>query len=233
MIRMVVSSFYNTLIDNEEAIPTSTMLEIDRIRNKNILFTISTNGNYKEILEYNQSYPFIDYIIALNGSYVYDVSNNKCIYKQKIAMNDVKKIYNSFKTYNINYYTEDNILKNYNETLNKDVYKIEIEEYKDTNIGSINCNLSILENNNKKYLEIISNKCNSYMALNKINEINSIEEKEVLVITGNDSDIELVKNINNSYVVANAPNALKKISNKKTLSNENHGVEKVISSKIK
>jgi hydroxymethylpyrimidine pyrophosphatase-like HAD family hydrolase len=42
MIKIVVSSFYNTLINYEEAIDASTMLEIDRIRNKGILFTILT-----------------------------------------------------------------------------------------------------------------------------------------------------------------------------------------------
>ena len=224
MIRIVVSSFYNTLIDEEEAIPTSTMLEIDRIRNKKVLFTISTNGNYKEILEYNKSYPFVDYIISLNGSYVYDVLNDKCIYKQKIAKNDVKKIYNSFKTYNIYYYTEDAILNSYNETLNKEVY---------TYLENINCNLSILEKNNKKYLEVTSNKCDSYKALTRINEFNNIKEKEVLVITGNDSDIELVKNISNSYVVDNSSDMLKKETRKQTLSNNEYGVEKVIKSVIK
>ena len=233
MIRIVVSSFYNTLIDEEEAIPTSTMLEIDRIRNKKVLFTISTNGNYKEILEYNKSYPFVDYIISLNGSYVYDVLNDKCIYKQKIAKNDVKKIYNSFKTYNIYYYTEDAILNSYNETLNKEVYKIEIEDYNDTYLENINCNLSILEKNNKKYLEVTSNKCDSYKALTRINEFNNIKEKEVLVITGNDSDIELVKNISNSYVVDNSSDMLKKETRKQTLSNNEYGVEKVISNVIK
>ena len=233
MIRIVVSSFYNTLIDYEEAIPTSTMLEIDRIRNKNVLFAVSTNGSYKEILDYNKSYPFVDYIISLNGSYVYDVTNDKCIYKQKIAKNDVKKIYNSFKTYNIKYYTDDNILCNYNETLNKEVYKIEIEDYNDTYLENINCNLSILEKNNKKYLEVTSNKCDSYKALTRINEFNNIKEKEVLVITGNDSDIELVKNISNSYVVDNSSDMLKKETRKQTLSNNEYGVEKVISSVIK
>lgn len=228
MIRIVVSSFYNTLIDNEEAIPTSTMLEIDRIRNNKVLFIVSTNGLYREVLDYNKSYPFVDYIISLNGSYVFDVINNKCIYKQKIAKNDVKKIYNSFKNHNINYYTEDNILKNYNETLNKDIYKIEIEDYCDINIENINCNISILEKNNKKYLELISNKCNSYIALEKITTINNINNKEVLVITGNDSDIELVQNISNSYVVSNSSDNLKKISKKKTSSNNEQGVEKVL-----
>lgn len=228
MIKIVVSSFYNTLIDYEEAIPTSTMLEIDRIRNNKILFTISTNGNYKEILDYNKSYPFVDYIISLNGSYVYDVLNNKCIYKQKIAKNDIKKIYNSFKNYDIYYYTEDKVLKNYNETLNKEIYKIEIENFNDTNIDTINCNLSVLEKNNKKYLEIVSNKCNSYIALTKINEINNIKENEVLVIAGNDSDIELAKNIKNSYVVDNASKIIKSVIKKKTSTNNEHGVEQVI-----
>lgn len=228
MIRIVVSSFYNTLINKEEAIPTSTMLEIDRIRNNNILFTISTNGTYKEILEYNKSYPFVDYIISLNGSYVYDVLNNKCIYKQKIAKNDIKKIYNSFKNYNINYYTEDKILNSYNETLNKDIYKIEIEDFSDISISNINCNLSVLEKNNKKYLEIISSKCNSYIALDKINKLNNINKKEVLVIAGNDSDIELVKNITNSYIVSNSSILLKKIAKKETTSNNELGVETVL-----
>lgn len=233
MIRIVVSSFYNTLINYEEAIPTSTMLEIDRIRNKKVLFTVSTNGLYNEILEYNKDFPFVDYIISLNGSYVYDVLNNKCIYKQKIAKNDIKKIYNSFKNYTINYYTEDSILNSYNETLNKDIYKIEIEDFVNINIENINCNLSVFEKDNKKYLEIISNKCNSYIALSAINEIHNIKENEILVITGNDSDIELCKKIKNSYIVDNSSDRLKKEINKKTTTNNEYGVEKVIRNVIK
>lgn len=233
MIRIVVSSFYNTLINYEEAIPTSTMLEIDRIRNKKVLFTVSTNGLYNEILEYNKDFPFVDYIISLNGSYVYDVLNNKCIYKQKIAKNDIKKIYNSFKNYTINYYTKDSILNSYNETLNKDIYKIEIEDFVNINIENINCNLSVFEKDNKKYLEIISNKCNSYIALSAINEIHNIKENEILVITGNDSDIELCKKIKNSYIVDNSSDRLKKEINKKTTTNNEYGVEKVIRNVIK
>ena len=57
MIRIVVSSFYNTLINLEEAIPTSTMLEIDRIRNTldNISVNIQANRN-KNKKKYNTSW---------------------------------------------------------------------------------------------------------------------------------------------------------------------------------
>lgn len=227
MIKIIVSSFYNTLINKEEAIEMSTMLEIDRIRNKGILFTISTNGLYKEVLDYNKDFPFIDYIISLNGSYVYDVLNKKCIYKQKISKLDVKKIYQSLKKYKIYYYTEDKIYTNYNEVINKDVYKIEVETNNLT-IENENCRYSYLEKDNKKYLEIISSKCNSYIALNKINEINNILKDETLVIIGNDSDIELVNNIDNNYVVENSSKKLKSLSQHKTKSNINNGVEKVL-----
>ena len=64
MIKMVVSGFYNTLLDEEEAIPTSTMLEIERIRQKGVAFTICTNRLYTEVLDYNKDFPFLDYIVS-------------------------------------------------------------------------------------------------------------------------------------------------------------------------
>ena len=227
MIKIIVTSFYNTLINSEEAIPMSTMLEIDRIRNKGILFTISTNGLYDEILDYNKDFPFTDYIISLNGSYIYDVLNNKCIYKQKIAKLDVKKIYNSFKNYKINYYTENKVLNNYNETLNKDIYKIEIETKNTIKIENPNCNFSSIEKDNKKYLEIISNKCNSYKSLKEIIEKNSIKENEVLAIIGNESDFIISKNIKETYIVKNANCKLTNIK-KVTKSNNDLGVEMIL-----
>ena len=68
MIKMVVCSFYNALINEEEAIPTSTMLEIERLRKKGIVFSICTNELYKEIIDYNRDFHFVDYIIYINVS---------------------------------------------------------------------------------------------------------------------------------------------------------------------
>ena len=77
MIKLVISSFYNTLIDSEEAIARTTISEIDRIRKKGIYFSVSTNGLNQEVLDYNKDFSFVDYIISLNGSCVYDVNKNK------------------------------------------------------------------------------------------------------------------------------------------------------------
>lgn len=229
MLKMVVSSFYNTIIDNEEAISTATILEIDRLRNKGIIFAMCTNRLYKEILEYNHDFPFVDYIISLNGSYVYDVNKEKCLLKKKISLTNLKKIAGLFEGYNISYYTDDKV---YNTMVEDDIYKIEVEiNSRDEldKLSKINLNYSVLELNNKMYLEFVNNKVSMFTGIDQISLRTNISLNEILVIGGNESDYSLINNIPNSYVVNNASNELKKISKGKTTSNDNNGVKKVLS----
>ncbi|MBQ9018729.1 MAG: HAD hydrolase family protein [Bacilli bacterium] len=130
------------------------------------------------------------------------------------------------------YYTEDTILTNYNETLNKNIYKIEIEDIKEKIIKNLKCNLSILEKNNKQYLEIISNKCNTYIGLLEILKENNIKNNEILSIIGNESDITILNNISNTYIVENSIEKLNLKNIKKTSSNNDKGVEKILKCKI-
>ena len=73
MYKMMVSSFYNTLINKDEAIALDTMLNIDRIRNKGILFVVSTAALFRTIIDYNDSLIF-----------TYNSSNGSEEDKQKI-----------------------------------------------------------------------------------------------------------------------------------------------------
>ena len=228
MIKMVVSSFYNTIIDSEEAIPTSTVLEIDRIRSKKGIFAVCTNRFYEEILDYNHDFHFVDYIISLNGSYVYDVNKNKCIFKKKISQTNLSKVSNLFADYKINYYTETEV---YKKIPDKDIYKIEVE-IKDRSelekLTKINLNYSILELNNKMYLEFTNNKVSMFTGVDQISLRNNISLNEVLVIGGNESDVELISNIPHNYVVDNASRELKKYAKRKTTSNDEKGVERIL-----
>lgn len=228
MIKMVVSSFYNTLIDKEEAIPSSTMLEIDRIRNKGIQFSVCTNHLYSEIIEYNHDFPFVDYIISLNGSYVYDVKKEKCLFKKKISTTNLNKLNSLFPNYKKYYYTATNI---YNELVDEDIYKVEVEitDISETDkINKLNLNYSVLELNNKLYLEFVNNKVSMFSGVDQLSLRNNISLNEILVIGGNDSDYELISNIPNNYVVDNSSEKLKKIAKRKTTSNNEYGVEKVL-----
>lgn len=214
---MIISSFDKVLINQEEAIPVPTMLEIEQIRKKGILFSVCTNHLYQEVLDYNRDFPFIDYIISLNGSYIYDVKAQRCSYKKKVSLSVQKKIQELFPKEKIIYYTEESSY----ETLpdNTDIYKIEVELTDETEIGDklkkLKVSSSILEYQGKKYLEITSNSCNMFGAVDHIGLKNNINLKEIISVCSNESDLCLVQNIANGYMIEHAgimlPNGVKKI----------------------
>ncbi len=92
-MKVVVCNFEN-LIDEEGAISTKTMLLIDKLRRKKCKFIITTNRFYEEILEYNKSYPFIDYAFFYNGSLVIDLNKNKALVKKYFTTKEIKDISN-------------------------------------------------------------------------------------------------------------------------------------------
>lgn len=224
MIKMVACSFYNTLIDKEDAIAMSTMLQIDKIRNKNIKFTVLTNRSFNEVLYYNRDFPFIDYIISYNGNCILDVNNNKIIYKNYLDKKYIKEILNKYKDNKIYLYSENEVLDKFNYN-NYDIYKIEIE-LKRKDLKNISSNLSVLKYRNKNYLEITATEDYSCL-INLLRKLN-INKDELLLIIGNDSEKLLIKDIPNTYIIGNSSKLLKDLTIKKTSSNNFKGVEKVI-----
>ena len=224
MIKMVACSFYNTLIDKEDAIAMSTMLQIDKIRSKNIKFTVLTNRSFNEVLYYNRDFPFIDYIISYNGNCILDVNNNKIIYKNYLDKKYIKEILNKYKDNKIYLYSENEVLDKFNYN-NYDIYKIEIE-LKRKDLKNISSNLSVLKYRNKYYLEITATEDYSCL-INLLKKLN-INKDELLLIIGNDSEKLLIKDIPNTYIIGNSSKILKNLTIKKTSSNNFKGVEKVI-----
>ena len=228
-MKMILSSFYNTLINDEDSIPQSTMLEIDRIRRNNNLFTIITNRVCKDVLFYNYSYPFIDYIISLNGSLIYDVKNNKYIFEEKISKKDIELVNKIFSNYKIFYYTNNVYVEEVN-TSNK-IYKIEIEINKKdiNNFDDININLnkSIFVRNKKYYLEFTSSKVNVYNSVKYLCDKKKIDINEIISIIGNESEKGLLQ-LPNTYIIGNSPKSLKELTYKRTKSNNSMGVELIL-----
>lgn len=224
MIKMVASSFYNTLIDKEEAIPMSTMLQIDRIRNNDIKFTILTNRSHNELTYYNKDFPFIDYIVSFNGNYVIDINNNKTIYKNPLTSNKINNILEKYKENKILLYSEDSIYEK--ETYNgQTIYKIEIE-LKRKDLNNLESDAITFKFNKKTYLEITES--NDYKGLFKLLEILNIKDNELCTVIGNESEKILLTKIPNTYIIGNSPKSLKAKTTKKTSSNNFKGVEKII-----
>jgi len=197
MKRVVVSRLFNVLSDWEDAISTSTMLMIDKIRQDKNLFIVMDNCHYKDILFYDISYPFIDYIIACNGSYVYDCRKKKVVYKKKLLLSTLKKIEKlSCKKH---YYLEDKVVDSID--INNDVvYKVDLIDYKDDMniINKLKVNSFIHDN----IIEI--NRVDKYEALTKTLK-DKYNDKDIISIGYDESD-KCVLNNTCGYLVKKGDN---------------------------
>ena len=223
-MKMIVSSFYNTLIDEEGAIPTSTMFTLDEYKKNGSLFTVLTNRDIDEVLYYDESFPFIDYIISFNGSIIYDVNRRVVLRKKELDDNTISKVEELLSDYEILYYTEDGVFENRVDSVLKIEVKLPKKNKKIIDICKDNgINYSILKINKELYLEISPSTFKD--ALNSLLDNLKINTKEILGIIGNDSDIDLINYLDNCYVVSNASKELKSKTKKRTKSNTSKGVE--------
>ena len=254
MYKMIVSDFYDALIDREEAIPLSTMIEIDKIRQKGILFCISTSKSARFVIDYNKDFPFIDYVIAFNGAYVYDLVRDKVLYNKNLGVLIIKKLYKMFSDKNMCFYTLDhcNYIGDYKDkdySRKIDDFPSFVEEYKKeiysmkvcfttkdeaTKVKSeiddlcLNVKTYIKAYDNMFFVEIYSNINNRLFGLNKICNKTNIDLNEVVGIGVSNDSYELIKNVGCSYCLSNACGELKTISTNIGFNNNQKGVEQVI-----
>ncbi len=254
MYKMVVSDFCKTLINSDEAISVSTMLEIDRIRKSNILFTITTSKSAKIVRDYNRDFPFIDYIVAFNGSYIYDVNKDLVLYDKPLALATIKKLYKLLWRKNLGFYTLDSCNytgkyrdKDYSEMLidvngfieenKKGIYKLSVyaESLKEAKVivkkvCELELKISVyIVQEDDLFIVEITNAVNSKLdAVKKIAKVNKIKMKDILAVCSAESSCSLIENVGCGCSVANADKNVKKVANEFTDSNENKGVEHII-----
>ena len=253
MYKMIVSDFCGTLINSDEAISVSTMLELGRIRKDGIIFCITTSKSVRIVNDYNKDFPFIDYIVAFNGSYIYDANNSSVIYDKCISNSNVKKIYKMFSNMDLCFYTLDycNYIgrykdKDYSELLidannfidenKKGIYKINIHVNELRNAKSILKKLVetvkvcayIVEDDNHFVIEVTNSSVDKMKAIDKITKLHKIKMKDVIAVCSSPSSCSLIENVGCGACVSNADKSVRKVANEITDSNENKGVENII-----
>lgn len=239
MYKMLVSTFDETLVDLDEAIPTSTMLKLEELRKKGILFVVATGKDVQIILDYNKDFPFIDYIVSLNGAYVFDVKNEEVIFEKFLSVRNVKKIKALFPDKKLlfgtldGFYRDDVILYECKD----DIYKIEVHCKTKREVLAVmralkNSGLSVTYNERFRcgcfFVEIVSSKINKSMAVQKVMRKNKITKDEVLAIGVDSNDVQLLENAGFGVAMDNACTEIRKISDYITSTNRDKGVEKVI-----
>ncbi len=238
MKKLICSSFDNTLIDSDLAIPISTVLTIDDVRRKGVKFVVNTGRDVNFVKDYVRDVNFLDFIIALNGAYIYDVVHEKVIYSKKMSKVLIKKIVNKYRNDNVKIYlftdnskcylneigeeTKEIIIRDLNDFLdNNEVFKIEIhtktlKKSKDIVLElekfDVNANYFKFEDDN--FVEIVNKNINKYIGLKKVLSKCKLKEDDVICYLNGDNDIFLINNVY-SYAVSTATKDIKKNCDKK------------------
>ena len=255
MYRLFVSDFDGTLLDSDEAIPLSTMVEIDRIRRDGVKFAVASDRILKSVLDYNRDFPFLDYVISCDGAYVYDVVQRKALLKKPLQVSIIKKIKKLYSNYELYLDTvqEKYLCKNdivYSEIKNRRIsfsefyeahknliYQLEIKFFtkKDRDnafreLEELQLKAHFMKKDQKKDYRIIivSNDSSKVFGLEKICKKEHLSLEQVVYVGDDEEDIPILLSVGQSAVVSNGSKKAKKVANVQTSSNETKGVEKVI-----
>jgi len=181
MKRLIIINF-NALLDEEEAIPVSIMLEIERIRKKGIVFSVYTANTYQEVLDYNRDFPFIDYIISLNSSHLFDVKEDKAILNEVLTSNIVNEITKLYSKHDIYFFNSKKLVSSLKE---ENIYKVLIKYNKrirKQDLEKLKVKTTSVSSEDSNYLEITSKRGTLSRCIEKIITKEQISAKDVILI---------------------------------------------------
>lgn len=252
---MIVSDFDGTLVDSEDRVPMTTVFLIDKLRREGFTFVVATGRCLKSVSYYNNDFVFIDFIVACNGAYIYDVINNKCIFKKNLLISNVKRIIkkyiNTAIIYAIDnsvwhlitkeaaYQDEFDVLKEedylrFLDSNKTNIYKLDIyfktlkeakRAIKEIDSMGLKVNVNLQEGNSKYMIEVTHQYVNKLEGIKIIANKKKISLKEIVSFGDGYNDIDLLKESGFGVATDNAERALKNVADDITLDYNHKGVE--------
>lgn len=243
MKKMLITKFENALLDSEQTIPISTVISVDELRRKDYVFSVITDMEISFATFYTHDFNFINYVICMDGSYIYDNEENKVLYDSPIHVDLIKSILKKYQDSKITLFT-DTTHHTYRgaKKIDFDIlnhikfYKIEIafkdkeeciKRVKDIKVKYI-VNTSMRYENKEYICSIVNPGVSKYEALKMINKKEKIKLADVTSISNNYDDLEIVKKVGKSFFIEGGVEDIKDKCSGTTSSNDQLGVERVI-----
>ncbi|KGJ49389.1 MULTISPECIES: HAD family hydrolase [Paraclostridium] len=262
MVKLIATDMDGTLLNSNHEIPKDFKDTINALKEKDVMFAISTGRNYLDI-----SYQFDDYkkeilFICENGTGIY--YKDECIYSKFLEKDTIKQLVELGREVDNAYpmlcgtkglYLEDeealkqlNILFPMNVPVTKvdslldvedGIFKVNMFDLTDaeTNSYSIFKSANIdgvtLTPSGKYWLDMSSFGTNKGLAIKKVQDMFDIDYKETMVFGDHLNDLEMMKSAYYSYAMKNGHDDVKEIANFETkYTNEECGVTKTIKEEV-
>lgn len=129
MYKMIVTDLDGTLLDNNKNVSDSSKKYLKELKDNGYIICVDTGRTIGRARYALEGFDYVNYIIGNNGTFIYDVCNDKSLYKSTIKTEDVKELFikylNEYEVFEINSY--ENILSYRIRSRNIDPYVEKID----------------------------------------------------------------------------------------------------------
>ena len=255
MTKIIFSDFDNTMLDyysDNNYFDDYKINVLKRVQNKGIKLGIVTGRCVSFFNQFPNLLEVVDYIAGSNGACIYDVKNDKYIYKDVIEVEDFRSIVDWAYKYNISFllncmgkryrfgtwdvsnceiyskdkdYSCEQIILSVNKEIIKEVFAY-LDNLKSIKINNISYweNRCTIDINNK----IVSKGRAVTWLCNHLN----IEVKDTMAFGDGDNDKSMFEVVDKGIAVGNAIDKLKVMSNDVALSCDENGIYKYMEDKF-
>ena len=241
MVKIIFSDFDETLLNYHSDKKYFDDYQADvlrRIREQGIEFCIVTGRNAFFFHQFSNILPYVSYILASNGSCIYDVKNKKFIYQKFIGVQEVSLLldyinqhhynmyYNSLgeQIYNgdhVNLQSCEQIILSFHESNLENV----LEDIKE--IPYVNYN-NICRHGNRYTIDVNNYLVSKGNAVKYLCDFLDVDLNDTIGFGDSDNDVSMFEMVGKSIAVGNATDKMKTLASAITLSSEENGVFRYI-----
>ena len=197
--------------------------------------TATTEKGILPILDYGRDFPFLDYICAFHGAYLYDVTQDCCLVDYSLSSSVIEKIIKKFSMYSLSFFTDrrkisiDDVKSN-----TAKIYQAELHCSSKKQLHSV---IQTLKRSKMKIhfyqriveedfcLEIVSSMAAILSNVESICKKNNFSFDDVCAFGKNITDVEILSNVGCGIFMEGGSSSTLKLAKIQTVSNSNKGFE--------
>ncbi len=253
-IKIVFTDLDSTLTKEKGIIDIENKTIFEKLASVGIFVVINTGRPLPYIIPICKQFNTSGYVIASNGAEIYNYVNNKVIYKNSINKENLAKIDEFIKKYDL-FFTTNGINKRYTNKkednvgflvvdslteIEDDLSQVILESYSVEKMKYLNkdinesTTLKII--NKTKHLtegkllfyDVVNSEVSKGDALVRLCNYLNIDKSKAMAIGDSSNDIDMFKEAGYKVAVANANDELKSLADLVTLSNKENGAKVVL-----
>ena len=232
-MKMIFADMDGTLCDENGKVNDKTIHSIQEVIRNGYMFVVATGRSIDRIIPSFFQTP-LSYIIALNGSQIYDVENKKLLFENAINYLTCKMIYEEAKKYQLEILLDVGLTR-YSNTINSDREKV-IETFSDVTV--INQSKDLLYQDNTyptkySFIDVVSSSTSKGNSITWLLNYLNVSKDYTIALGDGINDLSMFDNVSIKVAMGNSESYLKEKADVITLSNSENGASYYLDSLLK